>query len=123
MSASERVPIIIVDSPPLVQTKCAPEYDTPDEERGGLRRREGRTTINDARFLALLTMDISHPVFLGGSYSGQVKDLPRGREGSKDEGKPRVGSANGDVSVKEVVDLLERVSVDSVGTCRNANSF
>lgn len=68
-------------------------------------------------------MDISHPVFLGGSYSGQVKDLPRRRDGSGDEGKPRDASANGDVSVKEVVDLLERVSVYSIGTCRNTNSF
>jgi len=68
-------------------------------------------TINDARFLALLTMDISNPVFLEGSYSGQVRDLP-GHRGEGNEGKPRVGSASGEVSVKEVIDLLERVSID-----------
>jgi len=84
------------------------EYDTSEEERPQRKRRERRTTINDARFLALLTMDISHPVFLGSSYSGDVRDLPgcSGGRNGKDVG------AGGGASVKDVIELLERVSID-----------
>jgi len=58
-------------------------------------------------------MDISNPVFLEGSYSGRVRDL-RGREG-----KSRGRSANGEVTVKEVVDLLERVEQEfGIATAR-----
>ena len=108
---NERVPIITVNSPPRAQMEDASDEERPWNGGGGGWSRERRTTINDARFLALLTMDISHPVFLGSSYSGDVRDLPgpghRGDEGkAKDEG---VGS--GDASVKEVIDLLERVSI------------
>ena len=116
-SVNKRLPVIIVDSPPRVQTEDAPEDDASDGEwsrskGGGKKRREGRTTINDARLLALLTMDISHPVLLASSYSGQVRDLPgrSGRTGS--EGKPKERGLGGDVSVKQVVELLERVSMD-----------
>ena len=108
----ERVPIITVNSPPRAQME-----DGSDEERpwsgGGSTRRERRTTINDARFLALLTMDISHPVFLGSSYSGDVRDLPgHRRDEANDQG---AGSGDEGASVKEVIDLLERVSAVPLG--------
>jgi hypothetical protein len=94
--------------------------DASDEERpwsgGGWKRRERRTTINDARFLALMTMDISHPVLLGSSYSGDLKDLPgykREDRGSR-QGKAKGEGGGGDASVKEVIDLLECVSIVSM---------
>jgi len=84
----------------------------------GWKRRERRTTINDARFLALLTMDISHPVFLESSYSGDLKDLPVCRREDGGEAKGQRGSGGGggggDASVREVIDLLERVSTLSI---------
>jgi len=56
-------------------------------------------------------MDISRPVLLGSSYSGQVSDLP-GRNGGVNEGTARMESVDGDATVKEIIDLLERVSID-----------
>ena len=88
--------------------------DASDEERPWSRRewkrRESRTTINDPRFLALLTMDISRPVFLGSSYSGDLRDLPGHRREDGGRNQSNAKSAGGDASVKEVIDLLERVS-------------
>ncbi len=114
---SERVPIITVNSPPRAQMKDAADEERPWDGGWKSSRAERRTTINDARFLALLTMDISHPVFLGSSYSGDVRDLPgHRRDGGRNQGKAKAegagGDGDGDASVKEVIDLLERVSID-----------
>ena len=63
-------------------------------------------------------MDISRPVFLGSSYSGDLRDLPgnrrddggRKQSNAKSAGAGAGAGAGGDASVKEVIDLLERVS-------------
>ena len=53
-------------------------------------------------------------MFLASSYSGDVRDLP-GPGHRRDEGKAKVEGAGGrDASVKEVIDLLERVSIYSI---------
>ena len=61
-------------------------------------------------------MDISHPVFLGSSYSGDVKDLPgHRRDEANDQGAGGDGDEGGDASVKDVINLLERVSAVLLG--------
>ena len=62
-------------------------------------------------------------MFLGSSYSGDVRDLPghrrdEGRNQSQakdqDAGGGGGGGGGGDASVKEVINLLERVSIVSM---------
>jgi hypothetical protein len=117
------LPVIVVDSLPPVQMEGAPGYD---EERsrsgGGWKRHEGRTTVNDPHFLALLTMDISHPILLGSSYAGEVRDLP-GRSERGNESKPTDMGSCGYISVKEVVELLERVSLDCPLRRKNKRTY